>query len=156
MYPLVSFGADPNANDPTIESGVPYKWFDVDAEMFAIAEQIAQNMTLSRGHGDLTLDYDPVVVMGGNGVAGSSFVDNAEYRQHVYRTFRAGALDMETAAAAHVATQFGASFIIFRCLSDLAGADDVDNAPPTKNGHAPPLDQSRKNSQSVNPKIFLP
>ena len=130
MYPLVSFGADPkNAEDPTIESSVPHKRFDVDPEMFAVAEEIAQNMTLPRGEGDLALDYDPVVVAGGNGVAGSSFVDNAEYREHVYRAFRAGALDMETAASAHVATQFGVDFIFFRSLSDLAGADESsDNA----------------------------
>lgn len=95
--------------------------------MLAVAESIAPNITLSRGEGELKLDYQPIVVTGGNGVAASSFVDHAHYRLHVFRTFRASALDMETAAAAHVATQFGVPFIFFRCLSDLAGADDGDN-----------------------------
>lgn len=96
--------------------------------MYAVAKEIASNVTLSRGEGELALDYSPVVRAGGNGVAGSSFVDNAEYREHVFKTFQAKALDMETSACAHVAAQFGIKWIFFRSLSDLAGADDVDNA----------------------------
>jgi adenosylhomocysteine nucleosidase len=43
------------------------------------------------------------VVLGGNGVSGQAFVDNAGFREYTYRTFQANVLDMETAAMAHVA-----------------------------------------------------
>ena len=96
--------------------------------MLALATSIAPNVTLSRGIGEHVLGYQPSLSIGGNGVAGSSFVDNADYRDYVFTNFRAKALDMETATTAHVATQFGVGFIFFRALSDLAGAEDDNNA----------------------------
>lgn len=96
--------------------------------MLALATSIVPNVTLSSGEGDHVLDYQPSVSVGGNGVAGSSFVDNADYRDYVFKKFRAKALDMETATSAHIATQFGVGFIFFRALSDLAGAEDDNNS----------------------------
>jgi adenosylhomocysteine nucleosidase len=61
------------------------------------------------------------VVVGGRGVSGPTFVDNAPYRQWVWQTFHADALDMETAAVAAVAYVNRVPFIAFRSLSDLAG-----------------------------------
>jgi adenosylhomocysteine nucleosidase len=69
------------------------------------------------------------VVLGGRGVSGPTFVDNAAYRQWVWQTFHADALDMETAAVATVAYVNRVPFIAFRSLSDLAGGgakDEVD------------------------------
>jgi nucleoside phosphorylase len=104
-----------------------HTFFDVDPEMYAIAAAIAPNITLANSVGDAVLDYQPVVVPGGNGVAGPTFLDNAEYRDYVFNTFQAVSVDMETSAAAHVATQFGKKFIFFRSLSDLAGAEQDGN-----------------------------
>eukprot|EP00980_Cylindrotheca_fusiformis_P006001 scaffold1284_cov108-Cylindrotheca_fusiformis.AAC.15 len=95
--------------------------------MFAVAESIASNVTLKNADGDAVLDYQPVVVTGGNGVAGPTFMDNADYRQYISDTFEARAVDMESAAAASVAFQFGKKYIFFRSLSDLAGGGDGDN-----------------------------
>jgi nucleoside phosphorylase len=105
-----------------------HAWFDVDPEMYAIAAAIAPNITLANSAGTAVLDYQPVVVPGGNGVAGPTFLDNAEYREYIFNTFQAVSVDMETSAAAHVATQFGKKFIFFRSLSDLAGGEDEDNS----------------------------
>lgn len=66
------------------------------------------------------MDVDPVVILGGNGVSGPIFVDNAEYRDWVWDTFQADALDMETAAVAHVTYVNDVPFIAFRSLSDPA------------------------------------
>jgi hypothetical protein len=66
----------------------------------------------------------PKVVVGGNGVSGQAFVDNAGFRQYVSRTFAAAALDMESAAVAHVAYINRIPFSAFRSLSDLAGAGE--------------------------------
>jgi adenosylhomocysteine nucleosidase len=67
------------------------------------------------------------VVVGGNGVSGQSFVDNAQFRTWAYQTFHARVLDMESAAVAQVAYANGAPFIAFRSLSDLAGGDPGKN-----------------------------
>jgi len=65
--------------------------------------------------------------VGGNGVSGPSFVDNAEYRQYAWTVWTADALDMESAAVAHVATVNDVPFIVFRSLSDLAGGGAGEN-----------------------------
>jgi nucleoside phosphorylase len=104
-----------------------HTWFNVDPEMYAIAAAIAPNITLANSAGDAVLDYQPVVVPGGNGVAGPTFMDNAAYREYIFQTFAAVSVDMETPAAAHVATQFGVKFLFFRSLSDLAGGQDEGN-----------------------------
>ncbi|MFM9013198.1 MAG: phosphorylase, partial [Gemmatimonadota bacterium] len=73
------------------------------------------------------LPHQPRVVVGGNGVSGPTFVDNAAYREWSWRTFRADALDMETAAVAVVAHEHRVPYIAFRSLSDLAGGETGDN-----------------------------
>jgi adenosylhomocysteine nucleosidase len=73
------------------------------------------------------LERDPQLVIGGAGVSGSTFVDNGEYRRWVWDTFEAQALDMETAAVAHVAYANDVPYIAFRSLSDLAGGGDGAN-----------------------------
>ena len=64
---------------------------------------------------------------GGQGVSGNGFVDNAEYREWIWRSFEASAVDQETAAIAQVAYTNGTPFIAFRVLSDLAGGRDGAN-----------------------------
>jgi len=97
-------------------------WFHVDAAMLKIAGRLAGKVHLGRcsAEGEC-LSVEPKVVVGGNGVSGPTFVDNADYRRWVWETFRAEALDMETAAVAHVAYVNRVPFIAFRSLSDLAG-----------------------------------
>ena len=63
----------------------------------------------------------------GHGVSGNGFVDNAEYREWIWTTFEAHAVDMETAAIAQVAYGNDVPFIAFRGLSDLAGGHDGQN-----------------------------
>ena len=66
-------------------------------------------------------------VLGGHGVSGQVFVDNAALREYAFRTFQARVLDMETAAIGHVAYANGLPFIAFRSLSDLAGGGAGEN-----------------------------
>ena len=111
---------------PDIEEA--HFWFPVDSGMLDAAREIVQEAQLERcAKGGECLDHDPKVVVGGNGVSGQSFVDNAEYRLWVWETFQADALDMETAAAAHVAYVNGIPFLAFRSLSDLAGGGPGEN-----------------------------
>jgi adenosylhomocysteine nucleosidase len=97
-------------------------WFPVDSASLATARRAAERVQLARctTTGEC-LGHAPRIVLGGNGVSGPTFVDNAAYREYVWRTFMADALDMETAAVALVAHQNGVPYIAFRSLSDLAG-----------------------------------
>jgi adenosylhomocysteine nucleosidase len=105
-------------------------WFDVDPKMLARARAI-QNVELAacdtQGQ---CLSRRPELVVGGNGVSGSAFVDNADFRKYVFQTFQANVLDMESAACAMVAYSNGVPFIAFRSLSDLAGGGEGFNEMP--------------------------
>lgn len=106
-------------------------WFPVDGAMLEVAREAASEVTLTRcvpgSSDDVCLAHEPKVVVGGNGVSGSTFVDNALYRGWVWNTFQAQALDMETAAVAHVAYVSEVPYLAFRSLSDLAGGGPGQN-----------------------------
>ena len=103
-------------------------WFPVDPDLLALAQTVSADITLS----DCTpeqacLTEAPKIVVGGNGVSGPMFVDNADLRKHAFATFDAQVLDMESAAVAQVAFANGTPFIAFRSLSDLAGGGEGAN-----------------------------
>ena len=103
-------------------------WFAVDPDMLAVAETLAGTVDLADCTADaVCLEHDPQIVVGGYGVSGQAFVDNADFRDYVFATFEANVLDMETAAAATVAYANGVPFIAFRSLSDLAGGGPGEN-----------------------------
>jgi adenosylhomocysteine nucleosidase len=112
------------AGAPGIEARL---WFDADPAMLAAARRAAAKVALARCIATLCLVAQPRVVVGGKGVSASVFMDNADFRTYLFRTFGARATDMETAAVAHVAYVHGIPFIAFRSLSDLAGADPEHN-----------------------------
>lgn len=102
-------------------------WFEVDAGMLAAAGKIGA-IELKRCTADQTcLAHVPRFIVGGNGLSGQAFVDNAVFRQYVFETFKAQVLDMESAAVAMVAYANGVPFIAFRSLSDLAGGAEGAN-----------------------------
>jgi adenosylhomocysteine nucleosidase len=106
-------------------------WFDVDPKMLALARTI-QNVELTACDAqNECLRRRPQLVIGGNGVSGSAFVDNAVFREYVFKTFQANVLDMESAACAMVAYSNEVPFIAFRSLSDLAGGGEGVNEMPT-------------------------
>lgn len=102
-------------------------WFEADAGMLAAAGKIGA-VGLKRCTADQTcLTNTPRFVVGGNGVSGQAFVDNAAFRRYVFDAFQAEVLDMESAAVAMVAYANGVPFIAFRSLSDLAGGHEGAN-----------------------------
>lgn len=102
-------------------------WFDVDPAMMEIARRAADVKLERCDTQKVCLTHEPRVVIGGNGVSGQAFVDNAAFREYTFRTFEANVLDMETAATAMVAYSNGVPFIAFRSLSDLAGGGGGEN-----------------------------
>jgi adenosylhomocysteine nucleosidase len=102
-------------------------WFEADPGLLAVAARM-QDMPLGRcDAAGKCLGHAPHVVVGGNGVSGQAFVDNAALREYAFRAFQANVLDMETAAIGHVAYANGVPFIAFRSLSDLAGGGEGEN-----------------------------
>ena len=110
-----------SAAHPQLESKF---WFDVDPQMLAVARGLRKVQLGSCDRAGKCLSRPPELVVGGNGVSGSAFVDNAAFRRYVYDTFHANVLDMESAACAAVAYSNGVPFIAFRSLSDLAGGGE--------------------------------
>jgi adenosylhomocysteine nucleosidase len=106
----------------------PRSWFSVDPQLLALARAVAGDVQLNDCTADQKcLGHRPKVVIGGAGVSGQAFVDNREFRDYARRAFDAEAVDMETAAVAHVAYANKVPFIAFRSLSDLAGGDAGEN-----------------------------
>jgi adenosylhomocysteine nucleosidase len=102
-------------------------WFEVDPKMLAAARNI-EGVELALCDADRKcLDTRPRLVIGGNGVSGPAFVDNAAFREYTFNTFQANVLDMETAAVGMVAYANGVPYIAFRSLSDLAGGGQGEN-----------------------------
>jgi adenosylhomocysteine nucleosidase len=67
------------------------------------------------------------VEAGGTGVSGPVFLDNAAYREWLFRTWQARCVDMESTALAHVAYSNGRPLLVVRGLSDLAGGQHGKN-----------------------------
>jgi adenosylhomocysteine nucleosidase len=97
-------------------------WIPVDAKLFEIARTATSGVELKRCIEAACLVHAPKVVVGGNGVSGSAFVDNAAFRMWTFETFKAQVLDMESAAVAHVAVTNSVPFLAFRSLSDSPAA----------------------------------
>ena len=123
MFPRSVTVLSPGAGEPETRF-----WFTADDRLLASARSIADKVTLSRctAHGTC-LEEAPRVVIGGSGVSGSAFIDNAAFRAWTFQTFDARVLDMESAAVAHVAYANDIPFIAVRSLADLAGGGEGAN-----------------------------
>ena len=107
-------------------------WIEADPHLLEIARSVAAKTTLKRCAQDgKCLPREPKIQIGGNGVTGPSFVDNADFRKWVFRTFKANVVDNESASVGHVAYANHVPFIVFRSLSDLAGGDSGENTEST-------------------------
>jgi adenosylhomocysteine nucleosidase len=101
-------------------------WFEVDPRMLAVARGLGA-IALESCNAGVCLTHKPQLMVGGNGVSGQAFVDNAAFREYTFKTFEANVLDMETAAVGMVAYSNNVPYIAFRSLSDLAGGGEGAN-----------------------------
>jgi adenosylhomocysteine nucleosidase len=67
------------------------------------------------------------VSVGGNGVTGSVFLDNAEYREWLRKVYSAEVTEMESAAVGQVCFVNDVDWIVIRSVSDLAGGQEGKN-----------------------------
>ena len=106
-------------------------WIPVDQAMLEVAASITDDIDLmDTTPGGVRLEREPRITTHGNGISNSFFVDDSAYREWLWDTFKANAVDMETSAVARVAHANGVPYIAFRSLSDLAGggpgANEID------------------------------
>lgn len=101
-------------------------WFEVDPRMLEVARGLGP-IALESCNAGVCLTHKPQLMVGGNGVSGQAFVDNAAFREYAFKTFQANVLDMETAAVGMVAYSNNVPYIAFRSLSDLAGGGEAAN-----------------------------
>ncbi|UXN72844.1 5'-methylthioadenosine/S-adenosylhomocysteine nucleosidase [Devosia sp. A8/3-2] len=65
-------------------------WFAVDADLLAVAEKVAADINLEDCvEANKCLTTAPGIYVGGNGVSGAAFVDNAAFREYAFDTFEA-------------------------------------------------------------------
>ena len=72
-------------------------------------------------------DRPAQLMVGGNGVTGSVFVDNAEYREWTREVYTAEVTEMESAAVGQVCMINELPWVIVRGVSDLAGGQKGKN-----------------------------
>ncbi|MEM9388149.1 MAG: DUF4126 family protein [Pseudomonadota bacterium] len=130
-YPPFEFMAPrsiPVASVDTAEARRRF-WYEADPALLAVATRVADTAVLKAclTPDGACLRADPRVHLGGNGVTGSVFLDNARFREYLRRTFDAQVVEMETAAIAQVAYANGVPFVAFRSVSDLAGGEPKGN-----------------------------
>lgn len=105
-----------------------HTWVPANAHLLEAAQKASADVRLESCTADRKcLNTTPHVIVGGNGISGSAFVDNAAFRDFAHRAFKAEAVDMEAAAVAHAAAMNAVPFLSVRSLSDLAGGDASSN-----------------------------
>ena len=131
-YPFANYGMMFPRSVTVLRTGLEAPetrfWFPVDEALLDGARRAAAEVSLERCTAEnACLGHAPRIVIGGPGVSGGAFVDNAAFRTWTFETFGARVLDMESAAVAHVAWANDVPFIAVRSLSDLAGGSAQGN-----------------------------
>lgn len=111
-------------------------FWDSDPYLMEIAKEVASNVT-SVGLGGVTQaetallnctsecrDYSTIRVGNTNGGSSNTFQSNAERGEWLLKTFNISTVDMETAAAAQVATTYEVPFIGLRGISDTVASSE--------------------------------
>ena len=94
----------------------PMPFFAADADLLATARRAVPKLApLSKAGRTIS------VTVGGVGVTGPVFLDNAKYREWVFQVWQARCLDMESTAYAQVCWANEKPLLVIRGLSDLAG-----------------------------------
>lgn len=101
--------------------GTPY--FTVSEELFSLAKKALSTIDPIKVPSGKPIN----IIIGGNGVTGSIYADNAKYRLWLRDVFTAQVTEMESAAVGQVCFVNEVDWIIIRSVSDLAGAQKGHN-----------------------------
>jgi adenosylhomocysteine nucleosidase len=98
-------------------------YFTASPKLLAAAKTAMAEMPIQR----ILDERDAKLHVGGNGVTGSVFMDNREYRKWVRDVFTAEVTEMESTAIGQVCTINNVDWVIIRAISDLAGGQECVN-----------------------------
>ncbi len=110
------------ATDSAEEKSERLELIPVDAELLAAARRALPKVPSMKKSGRVVN-----VSVGGNGVASTVFLDNAKYREWIFKVWQARCTDMESTALAQVGYANRKPVLIIRGLSDLAGGQHGKN-----------------------------
>jgi len=99
-------------------SRVFISYFAADPTLLKVAKAAS---TVVKNELKPVLGRTPVISVEGVGVSGNTFIDNADFRQSLLKTFTARTVDMETSAFMQVCVTNRARCVAVRSSSDLAG-----------------------------------
>lgn len=100
---------------------MPY--FSVTPQLLTLAQKAIETIDTIKMPSGKPID----IKIGGNGVTGSVFADNADYRVWLREVFNAEVTEMESAAVGQVCFVNEVDWIIVRSVSDLAGGQQGKN-----------------------------
>lgn len=95
-------------------------YFSASPRLLEAAESAIEKMPTQM----ILNEREAVLSVGGNGVTGSVFLDNREYRKWVRDVFNAEVTEMESASVAQVCYINDVDWVIIRAISDLAGGQE--------------------------------
>ena len=104
-----------------IPKQMPY--FSVTPQLLTLAQKAIETIDTIKMPSGKPID----IKIGGNGVTGSVFADNADYRVWLREVFNAEVTEMESAAVGQVCFVNEVDWIIIRSVSDLAGGQQGKN-----------------------------
>ncbi|GAB5558616.1 MAG: 5'-methylthioadenosine/S-adenosylhomocysteine nucleosidase [Synoicihabitans sp.] len=107
-----------------IDSPTSMPFFSATPELLTVADRAIERLGELKG---LHQNGKAKLFTGGNGVTGSVFADNAEYRVWLRQVFRAEVTEMESAAVGQVCMINEVPWVIIRAVSDLAGGQEGKN-----------------------------
>ncbi|GMP94861.1 hypothetical protein CsSME_00044142 [Camellia sinensis var. sinensis] len=96
-------------------------WVPVDSHYFELSKNLESLELEGCLNSTTCLSETPNVTRVLRGTSASIYLDNAAYRNFLYRKFNVSPVDMESAAVALICFQQRITFITIRALSDLAG-----------------------------------
>ncbi|CAK7325339.1 unnamed protein product [Dovyalis caffra] len=109
-------------------TAVPLFWAQISEQWLQLAVGL-EGMELEKCvNSSVCLPQKPKLVVGLKGSTANIFVDNAAYRDFLYRTFAVSSVDMESFAVVMTSLSNGYPVIVIRGLSDLAGGQAGQNA----------------------------
>ncbi len=122
MFPTGTGITRAGATDGAEEKSERLELIPVDADLLAAARRAVPKVPPMKKSGRVVK-----VSVGGNGVASTVFLDNASYREWLFKIWQARCTDMESTALAQVAYANRKPALIIRGLSDLAGGQHGKN-----------------------------
>ncbi|GMP25247.1 hypothetical protein CsSME_00002204 [Camellia sinensis var. sinensis] len=99
-------------------------WLPIDPKWFSLASQLQDMKLVQCVNETYCLPGTPQVVYGLRASTADIFLDNVAYRKFLFSEFNISTVDEESSAVLMTALTSGVPCIVFRGVSDMAGATD--------------------------------